>query len=191
MASGLSGVWVAAPVPDGGGSVYLRIYSSDGLASSAAVELTNVLPDGKDATVNHPVELSAEGFYIRIASVDDDGVITQCVRSMLSLTVLQGGLVQKMITGGNGISVVETEGRIQISATGGDGSGEGGGSTGDGEDSGTGISGTFVFATVPRYDEASHRLLYTPVSLMFANGRLTAMETGDETVIAQAVEESA
>ena len=186
VAHGLAGVWAAAPVPDGGGSVYLRIYSSDGLASSAAVELTNVLPDGKDATVNHPVELSAEGFYIRIASVDDDGVVTQCVWSMLSLTVLQGGLVQKMITGGNGISVEETEGRIQISATGGGGSGEGGG-----EDSGTGISGTFVFATVPRYDEAVHQLLYTPVSLTFANGLLTAMEVGDETVIAQAVEESA
>lgn len=190
VAAGLSGVWAEAPVPDGGGSVYLRIFSSDGAAFSAAVELTNVLPDGRDATVNHPVSLSDEGFYIRIASVDDDGVVTQCVRSMLSLTVLQGGLVQKMITGGNGISVVETEGRIQISATG-DGGSSGGGSTGGGEDSGTGISGTFVFATVPRYDEASHRLLYTPVSLTFANGRLTAMETGAETVIAQAVEESA
>ena len=191
MASGLSGVWAAAPVPDGGGSVYIRIFSADGDAFSAAIELTNVLPGGRDATVNHPVSLSDEGFYIRIASVDDDGVVTQCVRSMLSLTVLQGGLVQKLITGGNGISVVETEGRIQISVTGGGGSSDGGGSTGGGEDSGTGISGTFVFATVPRYDEASHRLLYTPVSLTFANGSLTAMEAGAETVIAQAVEESA
>jgi hypothetical protein len=190
VALGLAGVWAAAPVPDGGGSVYLRIFSGDGGASSETVELTNVLPDGKDATVSHPVELTKDGFYIRIAAVDGNGVVTQCVCSMLSLTIIHGGLVQKMITGGNGIKIDETEGRIHISATGGDSSG-GSGSPDDGEDSGTGISGTFVFATVPRYDEAVHQLLYTPVSLTFANGRLMAMEAGAETVIAQAVEESA
>ncbi len=91
----------------------------------------------------------------------------------------------KPITSGAGVVVTETDGAIVISATG------GGGSTGGGEDSGTGISGTFVFATVPRYNEASHQLLYTSVSLTFANGRLTATATGAETVIAQAVEESA
>jgi hypothetical protein len=188
--SGFSGKWVKVDVADGGGSVYLRLYSSStGEMPPSTVELVTDLP-GKDATVNHPVSLSEEGFYICIASVDGGGVITQCVRSMLTISQYSDGAIQKLIAGGNGINVSGANGRITISATGG-GSGGGGGSTGGGEDSGTGISGTFVFATVPRYDEAVHQLLYTPVSLTFANGRLTAMETGSESVIAQAVEESA
>lgn len=189
VALGLAGVWAAAPVPDGGGSVYIRIFSANGDVPSAAVELTNVLPDGKDATVNHPVELTEDGFYVRIAAVGDGGVVTQCVRSMLSLLVLGGGLVQKMITGGDGISVIETEGRIHISATG-DGSG-GGGSGEGGGGSTTGYTGNVVVSTEPRYDETTHRLLHTPVALTFSNGVCTAVETGEETVIAQAVEESA
>lgn len=79
-----------------------------------------------------------------------------------------------------------------LGVTDGSGGGSGGGEgEGDGEDTGTGISGMVVVATAPRYDEGSHQLRYTPVSLTFANGRLTAMESGAETVIAQAVEESA
>ena len=188
-AAGLEGKWAVVDIPDGGGAVYLRLFSpsTDDMPPST-VELVSDLP-GKDATVNHPVSLTDEGFYFCIARVDEDGVITQCVCSMLTVSHYTDGVIQKMIAGGDGIRVTEENGRITITATGGGSSG--GGSTGGGEDSGTGISGTFVFATVPRYDEASHRLLYTPVSLTFANGRLTAMETGAETVIAQAVEESA
>lgn len=187
VALGLEGVWAAAPVPDGGGSVYIRIFSATGDVPSAAVELTNMLPDGKDATVNHPVELTEDGFYVRIAAVGDGGVVTQCVRSMLSLVVLTGGLVQKMITAGDGISIVETEGRIHISATGG---GSGGGGSGEGGST-TGYTGKVVVSTEPRYDESTHRLLHTPVALTFSNGGCTAVETGEETVVAQAVEESA
>lgn len=189
--AGLSGVWAEVAIGEGGGSVYVRIVS-EGALHESAVALVTELPSQGDGTINHPLALDEPGFYVKIAEVDADGVITQCVRSMLSLSVVSGGIVQKMITGGTGISVTETNGQIQISATGGGDSG-GGGSTGggDGEDTGTGISGTVVVATAPRYDEGSHQLRYTPVSLTFANGRLTAMESGAETVIAQAVEESA
>ena len=55
----------------------------------------------------------------------------------------------------------------------------------------SGYTGTVIAATNPRYDEGSHRLLYTPVSKKYENGLLKSIETGAETVIAQAVEESA
>lgn len=96
----------------------------------------------------------------------------------------------KPLIEGDGIELSEDENGITIRAK--PGSGGGGDSDGgNSEDAGTGFSGTVVAATVPRYDEGSHQLRYTPVSLTFANGRLTAMESGEETVIAQAVEESA
>lgn len=188
--AGLSGVWAEVGIGEGGGSVYVRIVS-EGALHESAVALVTELPSQGDGTINHPLALDEPGFYVKIAEVDADGVITQCVRSMLSLSVVSGGIVQKMITGGDGIRVTETNGQIQISATGGGDSGGGSTGGGDGEDAGTGISGTVVVATAPRYDEGSHQLRYTPVSLTFANGRLTAMESGAETVIAQAVEESA
>lgn len=93
----------------------------------------------------------------------------------------------KPIRSGKGIEITEDETGITISVKG-TGSGSGSGSDGD---SGTGLSTTVVVATNPRYDEGSHQLLYTPVSLTFTNGRLTAQTVGTETVIAQAVEESA
>ena len=55
----------------------------------------------------------------------------------------------------------------------------------------SGYTGTVIAATKPRYDEGSHQLLYTPVSKKYENGLLKSVETGAETVIAQAVEESA
>ncbi|MBR4937589.1 MAG: hypothetical protein IKZ22_01795, partial [Kiritimatiellae bacterium] len=42
VSSGLSGVWASVSVPDGGGSVYLRVFSAAGDANSATVELTDV-----------------------------------------------------------------------------------------------------------------------------------------------------
>lgn len=55
----------------------------------------------------------------------------------------------------------------------------------------SGYTGTVIAATNPRYDEGSHRLLYTPVSMKFEKGLMKSIQTGSESVIAQAVEESA
>ena len=109
-----------------------------------------------------------------------------------------------MIFGGEGIEITSDESGITISLAktgdgGGDdeGEGEGGEEPGEGEggeepgEEGSGYSGSIVVATNPRYDEGSHQLLYTPVELAFENGRLSSYTTGSESVIAQAVEESA
>ena len=113
---------------------------------------------------------------------------------------------QRMIFGGEGIEITSDESGITISLakTGGgggdgegEGEGEGGEEPGEGEggeepgEEGSGYSGSIVVATNPRYDEGSHQLLYTPVELAFENGRLSSYTTGSESVIAQAVEESA
>jgi hypothetical protein len=113
-------------------------------------------------------------------------------------------LGQRMIFGGDGIEISSDENGITISLakTGGgggdgEGEGEGGEEPGEGEggeepgEEGSGYSGSIVVATDPRYDEGSHQLLYTPVELAFENGRLSSYTTGSESVIAQAVEESA
>jgi hypothetical protein len=183
--AGLEGKWAVVDIPDGGGAVYLRLFSpsTDDMPPST-VELVSDLP-GKDATVNHPVSLTEEGFYFCIARVGADGVITQCVCSMLSVAHYTDGVIQKMIAGGDGIRVTEENGRITITATG------GGGSSGGDDVVISGYSGTVVAATNPRYDESSHRLLYTPVSMKFEKGLMKSIQTGSESVIAQAVEESA
>jgi hypothetical protein len=183
--AGLEGKWAVVDIPDGGGAVYLRLFSpsTDDMPPST-VELVSDLP-GKDATVSHPVSLTDEGFYFCIARVDEDGVITQCVCSMLTVSHYTDGVIQKMIAGGDGIRVTEENGRITITATG------GGGSSGGDDVVTSGYSGTVVAATNPRYDEGSHRLLYTPVSMKFEKGLMKSIEMGAETVIAQAVEESA
>jgi hypothetical protein len=184
-AAGLEGKWAVVDIPDGGGAVYLRLFSpsTDDMPPST-VELVSDLP-GKDATVSHPVSLTDEGFYFCIARVDEDGVITQCVCSMLTVSHYTDGVIQKMIAGGDGISVTEENGRITITATG------GGGSSGGDDVVTSGYSGTVVAATNPRYDESSHRLLYTPVSMKFEKGLMKSIQASAETVIAQAVEESA
>lgn len=183
--AGLEGKWAVVDIPDGGGAVYLRLFSpsTDDMPPST-VELVSDLP-GKDATVNNPVSLTDEGFYFCIARVDEDGVITQCVCSMLTVSHYTDGVIQKMIAGGDGIRVTEENGRITITATG------GGGSSGGEEVVTSGYSGTVIAATNPRYDEGSHRLLYTPVSMKFEKGLMKSIQTGAESVIAQAVEESA
>lgn len=67
--------------------------------------------------------------------------------------------------------------------TGGGGSG-GGGTT-------SGYSGDVVLCTVPRYDPSTHKLLYTPVTLTFADGLLQSMVAAtSETEITTAVEET-
>ena len=67
------------------------------------------------------------------------------------------------------------------------------GEDGEGGEGGavSGYTGTVIEATNPRYDEGLHQLLYTPVSMKFENGLMKSIETGSESVIAQAVEESA
>ena len=97
------------------------------------------------------------------------------------------------IRGGSGILVTLSEdgAGITISATGQAGGGGEPGDGGGGESGGEGYTGQVVVSTSPRYDEATHRLLHTPVALTFADGVCTAVETGAETVVAQAVEESA
>jgi glucose/arabinose dehydrogenase len=104
---------------------------------------------------------------------------------MLTVSHYTDGVIQKMIAGGDGIRVTEENGRITITATG------GGGSSGGDDVVTSGYSGTVVAATNPRYDESSHRLLYTPVSMKFEKGLMKSIQTGSESVIAQAVEESA
>lgn len=96
------------------------------------------------------------------------------------------GLCVKKIAGGTGISVSEAEGVITISLAGSSG---GGGE--DDDPSVSGFTGSKVLAMNPRYDESSHQLLYTPVTMTYENGLLKSIATGAETVIAQAVEESA
>ena len=182
--SGYFGKWAVVDVGEGG-SVFLRVKTSE-LSSMppSTVELTTSLP-GKSATVGDPVSLTEDGFHVRIAAVGDDGAVTQCVNSLLTLTQFSEGVAQKMLIGGNGIKIEEKNGKITISATMGNFGNEGEGVVT------SGYSGTVIEATNPRYDEGSHRLLYTPVSKKYENGLLKSIETGAETVIAQAVEESA
>lgn len=99
-------------------------------------------------------------------------------------------LFVKPIHGGEGIEITEDETGITISAKGSGSDGSDGADGTDG-DSGSGLTTTVVVAANPRYDEGSHQLLYTPVELVFENGRLSSYTTGSESVIAQAVEESA
>ena len=162
--------------------------SSTEFAPGVKAKTTIKSSDGSTGSINLDASALKSGETIsqRELSVSSSSLPATKVKILASENL---NMHIKPIASGSGIAVTEKDGAIVISATGGGGS-SGGGSTGGGEDSGTGISGTFVFATVPHYDEAVHQLLYTPVSLTFANGRLTAMETGDETVIAQAVEES-
>ena len=188
VAAGYSGAWASVTVADGGGSVYLRIYSASSSAMPpATVQLATALPTGKDATVNHPVTLTSEGFYYRIASVDADGVITQYMRSMLTISIFTDGVVQKLLAAGDGISITESGGRITISATGGGGGGGGGG----GDVQTSGYTGDVVVSTQPRYDTATHKLLYTPVTLAYADGLLQSVTPAQsETEITQAVQET-
>ncbi len=111
---------------------------------------------------------------------------TKTVKVMAAADVTSG---MKRIVAGNGIVVTDSDdgSTITISAA---GSGSSDGSS-DGSGSTVGQGGTVVVATNPRYDATSHRLLYTPVSITFDNGRLSKIETGVETMIAQAVEECA
>ena len=182
--SGYFGKWAVVDVGEGG-SVFLRVKTSE-LSSMppSTVELTTSLP-GKSATVGDPVSLTEDGFHVRIAAVGDDGAVTQCVNSLLTLTQFSEGVAQKMLIGGNGINIEEKNGKITISATMGNFGNEGEGVVT------SGYSGTVIAATNPRYDEGSHRLLYTPVSMKFEKGLMKSIETGSESVIAQAVEESA
>ena len=117
----------------------------------------------------------------------------EVIKELKFLATDDFSLTQRMIFGGEGIEVEETENGVKISLakkdSGGDSSGGGGGESGS-EDY-EGYSGSVVIASNPRYDEGSHQLLYTPIELTFENGRLTNQTTGAETVIAQAVEESA
>ena len=163
--------------------------SSTEFAPGVKAKTTIKSSDGSTGSINLDASALKSGETIsqRELSVSSSSLPATKVKILASENL---NMHIKPIASGSGIAVTEKDGAIVISATGGGGSLDGGGSTGGGEDSGTGISGTLVFATVPHYDEAVHQLLYTPVSLTFANGRLTAMETGDETVIAQAVEES-
>ena len=120
------------------------------------------------------------------------GTVGSRIETAKVLSTADISWVYKMIRGGQGILVTELGGVITISATG-HGGESGGGSGGSGEsgESGGGFTGEVVAATAPRYDESTHRLLYTPVRLVFSGGACTGAETGAETVIAQAVEESA
>ena len=188
-AAGYSGAWASVSVASAGGSVYLRVYvASTDTMPPTTIQLVNALPSGKDATVNHPVTLTSDGWYIKIASVDGDGVITQCVKSMLTLSMFTDGVIQKMLVAGDGISITETGGRITISATG--GSGSGGGSSGS-ADAFVGFDGDLVLASLPTYDSSTHQLKYTPVTLTFDNGRLVdAVAANSPTVITTAVEET-
>ena len=187
--AGYSGAWASVSVASAGGSVYLRVYvASTDTMPPTTIQLVNALPSGKDATVNHPVTLTSDGWYIKIASVDGDGVITQCVKSMLTLSMFTDGVIQKMLVAGDGISITETGGRITISATG--GSGSGGGSSGS-VDAFVGFDGDLVLASLPMYDSSTHQLKYTPVTLTFDNGRLVdAVAANSPTVITTAVEET-
>ena len=182
--SGYFGKWAVVDVSEGG-SVFLRVKTSE-LSSMppSTVELTTSLP-GKSATVGDPVSLTEDGFHVRIAAVGDDGAVTQCVNSLLTLTQFSESVAQKILIGGDGIKIEEKNGKITISATLGNFGNEGEGVVT------SGYSGTVIEATNPRYDEGTHRLLYTPVSKKYENGLLKSIETGAETVIAQAVEESA
>ena len=189
VAAGYSGAWASVSVASAGGSIYLRVYvASTSTMPPTTIQLVNALPSGKDATVNHPVSLTSDGWYIKIASVDGDGVITQCVKSMLTLSMFTDGVVQKLLVAGDGISLTETNGRITISATG--GSGSGGGSSGS-VDAFVGFDGDLVLASLPTYDSSTHQLKYTPVTLTFDNGRLVdAVAANSPTVITTAVEET-
>lgn len=187
--AGYSGLWATVSVAAAGGSVYLRVYvASTDTMPPTTIQLVNALPSGKDATVNHPVTLTADGWYIKIASVDSDGVITQCVKSMLTLSLFTDGVIQKMLVAGDGISITESGGRITISASG--SSGGGGGSSGS-VDAFVGYDGDLVLASLPTYDSVTHQLKYTPVTLTFDNGRLAgAVAASSPTVITTAVEET-
>lgn len=187
-AAGYSGLWATVSVAAAGGSVYLRVYvASTSTMPPTTIQLVNALPSGKDATVNHPVSLTSDGWYIKIASVDGDGVITQCVKSMLTLPMFTDGVVQKLLAAGDGIAITEANGRITISATGSSG---GGGSAGS-VDAFVGYDGDLVLASLPTYDSTTHQLKYTPVTLTFDNGRLVdAVAASSPTVITTAVEET-
>jgi hypothetical protein len=144
--AGLSGVWANVDIPDGGGSVYLRIVSGDGLLHHSTVSLVTELPSSGDGSVDHPLSLKEQGFHIKIASATADGVVTQCVRSMLALTVMSGAVVNKVFVGENGIAVSDDGYVVRIRATGGsggggDGAGDGAGDDGDGVLSIKGLTG--------------------------------------------------
>ena len=67
-----------------------------------------------------------------------------------------------------------------------------GGGSGGGSSQTSGYTGDVVLGTLPRYDDTTHKLLYTPVTLTFADGLLQSMVAADsETEITTAVEETA
>ena len=94
-----------------------------------------------------------------------------------------------LMLGNDGEYYIFQDGKYVKISNKGNGDGSGGGESGGGDTSG--YSGAVVVATNPRYDDGSHQLLYTPVSMKYEKGLLKSIETGSETVIAQAVEESA
>lgn len=66
----------------------------------------------------------------------------------------------------------------------------GGGGEGGGAQT-SGYTGDVVLCTIPRYDTTTHKLLYTPVTLTFADGLLQSMvQASTETEITQAVQET-
>jgi len=165
--------------------------SSTEFAPGVKAKTTIKSSDGSTGSINLDASALESGETIsqRELSVSSSSLPATKVKILASENL---NMHIKPITSGPGIAVTEKDGVIVISATGGGSSGEGGEGGGSGEGVVTsGYSGTVIEATNPRYDEGSHRLLYTPVSKKYENGLLKSIETGDETVIAQAVEESA
>lgn len=162
--------------------------SSTEFAPGVKAKTTIKSSDGSTGSINLDASALESGETIsqRELSVSSSSLPATKVKILASENL---NMHIKPITSGPGITVTEKDGAIVIGATGGGSSGGGDGS-GEGGST-TGYSGKVVASTEPRYDESTHRLLHIPVEMTFANGLCTGIVAGAETVIAQAVEESA